>query len=65
MTRFTLKRNLTRINVEAELHSVPYHLPGSLSILQNKTERFARYSSKLASIFPGSSPSTKYQFLAA
>ncbi len=49
MTRFTLKRNLTIINVEAELHSVPYPLPDSLSILQNKTERFPRYSSKLAS----------------
>ena len=49
MTRFTLKRNLTIINAEAELHSVPYPLPGSLSILQNKTERFAHYSSKLAS----------------
>ena len=90
MTRFTLKRNLTIINVEAELHSVPYPLPDSSSVLQNNTERFTRYSSqisecptsnlinsqniterftryssKLASIFPGSSPSTKYQFLAA
>jgi uncharacterized membrane protein len=65
MTRFTLKRNLTIINVEAELHSVPYPLPDSSSVLQNNTERFPRYSSKLASIFPGSSPSTKYQFLAA
>jgi len=49
MTRFTLKRNLTRINVEAELHSVPYPLPDSSSVLQNITERFPRYSSKLAS----------------
>ena len=50
MTRFTLKRNLTIINAEAELHSVPYPLPDSSSVLQNITERFPRYSSKLASI---------------
>ena len=49
MTRFTLKRNLKIINVEAELHSVPYPLPDSSSVLQNNTERFTHYSSKLAS----------------
>ena len=48
MTRFTLKRNLTIINVEAELHSVPYPLPDSSSVLQNNTERFTRYSSQIS-----------------
>jgi len=48
MTRFTLKRNLTIINVEAELHSVPYPLPDSSSVLQNITERFTRYSSQIS-----------------
>ena len=49
MTRFTLKSNLITINVRAELLSAPYPLLGSSSIIQNKTARFARYFSKLAS----------------
>jgi hypothetical protein len=48
MTRFTLKRNLTIINVEAELHSVPYPLLDSSSVLQNNTERFTHYSSQIS-----------------
>ncbi len=64
MTRFTLKSNLTTTNVRAELHSAPYPLPGSSSILKNKTAHLARYFSKLARIFSGSFSPTKYQFLA-
>jgi hypothetical protein len=65
MTRFTLKSNLTKINVRAKLHSAPYPLPTSSSISQNKTARYARYFPKLARIFSGSFSPAKYQFLAA